>query len=89
MVICPACPMLGVNLPKDWTPNDDESGVILPTFVMDGNFKADHMKMHRTLDDVAISDGHGFMVGDKRYMQHIKASKEVKSVSSTLVDLSC
>jgi hypothetical protein len=82
-IFCPACPQPGINLSEDWKARQEEEGTLMRSFVMDGNFKAEHMKMRRPFDDVAISDGHGFMVGEKRYKDHIKISKDVKLVSST------
>ena len=32
------------------------------TIVMDGNFVSEHLRMQNPEDDVAISDGHGYMV---------------------------
>ena len=37
-------------------------------FIMvDGNFKQDHLKMKHPVDDVPLSDGHGFMVGSEDF----------------------
>jgi hypothetical protein len=48
--------------------------------VQDGNFSAEHLKMRRPEDDVALADGTGFMVGDVDYKAHLKVAKEVKEV---------
>jgi hypothetical protein len=79
---CPACPQPGLNLPEDWKTHEGDTGSIMPSFVMDGNFKVEHMKMQKPLDDVTIADGHGFMVGEERYKEHIRIVKEVKLVCS-------
>jgi hypothetical protein len=80
-IFCPACPQPGINLSEDWKARQEEEGTLMRSYVMDGNFKAEHMKMCRPFNDVAISNGHGFMVGEKRYKDHIKISKDVKLVS--------
>lgn len=50
-------------------------------FNMDGNFKAEHMRMRRPENDIAISDGTGFMVGTERYKTYLAATQEEKRVS--------
>ena len=50
--------------------------------VMDGNFTAEHMKMRNPDDDVELTDGHGFMVGEKPYKEHLKSAVEDKEVSN-------
>ena len=52
---------------------------------MDGNFSAEHMKMRNPEDDVELTDGHGFMVGDKRYKEHLKNAVEDKEVRGAIV----
>ena len=42
--------------------------------VVDGNFHAEHMKMRRGEEDVALADGTGFMVGEAAYQAHLKSS---------------
>ena len=42
--------------------------------VVDGNFHAEHMKMRRGDEDVALADGTGFMVGEAAYQAHLKSS---------------
>jgi hypothetical protein len=49
--------------------------------VTDGNFSADSMKMKNPMDDVALSDGRGFMVHDGPYQNHLKEAKEIPQVS--------
>ncbi|KAH9941379.1 hypothetical protein B0H21DRAFT_780214 [Amylocystis lapponica] len=78
---CVACPQPGVNLPPEW--KEDENQLIYTRgFMMDGNFSAEHLKMRRPANDVAISDGTGFMVGEGRYKAHLKVANEVKLKSS-------
>ncbi|KAH9840335.1 uncharacterized protein C8Q71DRAFT_722022 [Rhodofomes roseus] len=67
---CVACPMPGVNLKAGWE-QDPDRWKFMQTFVMDGNFSAEHLKMRCPADDVAIGDGHGFMVTDAPYKNHL------------------
>jgi hypothetical protein len=39
--------------------------------VVDGNFTAQHMKMRKPEDDVALSDGLAYMVANEPYQNHI------------------
>jgi hypothetical protein len=41
------------------------------SFVMDGNFKAEHLHPIKPLDEVWLSNGLGFMVGKDRYKEHL------------------
>jgi hypothetical protein len=45
------------------------------TFVMDGNFSAEHMKMRRKDDDAAMTNGTGFMTESSRYAEHLRIAK--------------
>lgn len=38
-------------------------------------------------DDVALSDGHGFMVTDSPYKEHLKVAKDVKEVQVCFLTL--
>ncbi len=40
-------------------------------FMIDGWFKARHLRMKYPEDDVPIADGHGFMVTDAPYQKHL------------------
>lgn len=42
--------------------------------IMDGNFTAQHRKMKNPEDDVRFADGHGFMVEDAPYREHLKTA---------------
>jgi hypothetical protein len=50
-------------------------------FMMDGNFKAEHMKMRNPENDVPLSNGTGFMVSKKPYELHLKSAVERRQVS--------
>ncbi|KAH7919749.1 hypothetical protein BV22DRAFT_1022428, partial [Leucogyrophana mollusca] len=80
-LFCPACPQPGVNLPGNWV-DIYKSWLVMPRFVVDGNFSAQHMKMKRPEDDVSLTDGEGYMVAEGPYAVHMKASVESKEKSS-------
>jgi hypothetical protein len=52
---------------------------------VDGNFSAEHMKMKKPKDDVWLSDGEGYVVGEGPYSQHLKDTVEMKQVKFELI----
>ena len=52
--------------------------------VLDGNFSAQHRKMRNPEDDVALADGHAFMVTDAPYKEHLKTAAEFHEVRTSL-----
>lgn len=46
----------------------------------DGNFVAEHLYMRNPEDDVALTDGDGYMVGCADYEQHLREAPEVREV---------
>ena len=58
------------------------------TILGDGNFKQDHLKMKHPVDDIPLSDGHGFMVGSKdfdRYTSELGPEKPEVRLFSILI----
>ena len=47
---------------------------------MDGNSKADHMRMKRPDHDVWVSDGEGYFARHEEYLHHVKTAKYKKQV---------
>ncbi|KAG0692451.1 hypothetical protein DFH29DRAFT_985764 [Suillus ampliporus] len=43
---------------------------------MDGNFKAEHLYPANPTDEVALTNGLGFMVGDSRYKMHLTEAQD-------------
>ncbi|KAI0257960.1 hypothetical protein BC834DRAFT_1036787, partial [Gloeopeniophorella convolvens] len=60
-IFCPACPQPSKNLPPDWKERF-RPGSIIRSFIMDGNFTAEHMRARTSEADVALSAGTTFMV---------------------------
>lgn len=56
--------------------------------VLDGNFSAQHKHMRNPEDDVALADGHAFMVTDAPYKEHLKTAAEFKEVGRHILTLS-
>jgi hypothetical protein len=47
---------------------------------MDGNFEASHQKMKKGEEDVALADGHSYMVPETEYKEHLKTAVEIAEV---------
>ncbi|KAK7692105.1 hypothetical protein QCA50_003724 [Cerrena zonata] len=74
-LFCPACPQPGVNLPDDWK-SDPDRKKYMRTLLADGNFKQDHLKMKYDSDDVALSDGHGYMVTRAPFEEYLSSTSD-------------
>ncbi|KAG1892924.1 uncharacterized protein F5891DRAFT_1131426 [Suillus fuscotomentosus] len=83
-LFCPACPQPGINvlLSEDESLDDDPSWKYTQSFVMDGNFKAEHLHPIKPFDEVWLSDRLGFMVGKDRYKMHLAEAADTVEKSS-------
>ncbi|KAN0140496.1 hypothetical protein V8E53_001705 [Lactarius tabidus] len=70
VIFCPACLQPGINLPSDWKDR------YTSTFIMDGNFSAEHMQCRTGEKDVHLSAGMAFMANPEEYKAHLKSGKE-------------
>ncbi|KAN0125265.1 hypothetical protein V8E53_015656 [Lactarius tabidus] len=80
-IFCPACPQPGVNLPDDWRTRYTPTQLIR-TFIMDGNFSAEHMKCRSGEQDTPLSSGMAFMTSPDPYIKHLNSGKEITQVST-------
>lgn len=55
---------------------------VMRSLVVDGNFKADHIKLKRAADDVWLTDGEGMMTARAPYKAHLAIAIETKEVRS-------
>lgn len=97
-IFCALCAQPGINLPEDWREYENRcvyrychlkgaeicfsKTLFMRGFMMDGNFKAEHMRMRNPENDVPLSDGTGFMVSKEPYESHLKSAVERRQVSS-------
>ncbi|KAG1870786.1 hypothetical protein F4604DRAFT_1681662 [Suillus subluteus] len=101
-LFCPACPQPGINVlvAGDESLDDDDknspSWKYTRSFVMDGNFKAEHLHPIKPFDEVWLSDGLGFMVGKDRQMnmdyalcEAARHNMEGISRAVTFYDINC
>ncbi|KAH9024354.1 hypothetical protein EDB85DRAFT_1870163 [Lactarius pseudohatsudake] len=78
-IFCPACPQPGINLPNDWKTRY-EPNELIRTFIMDGNFSAEHMRHRSGEKDVALSAGMAFMANPELYKTHLRSGTEIVQV---------
>ncbi|KAH9035584.1 hypothetical protein EDB84DRAFT_1269414 [Lactarius hengduanensis] len=79
-IFCPACPQPGINLPKDW--KTLYPPYLIRTFIMDGNFSAEHMRHRSGEKDVALSAGMAFMANPNSYKAHLQSGQEIAQPST-------
>ncbi|EIW81842.1 hypothetical protein CONPUDRAFT_54267, partial [Coniophora puteana RWD-64-598 SS2] len=79
--VCPGCPRPQINMPDGWQADPDgwKYGV---TLCMDGNFKADHLRMRKQVNDVPMTDGAAYMTESKAYQEHLHTYPDKKEVST-------
>ena len=56
------------------------SDQLIRTFIMDGNFSAEHMKHRSGERDISLSSGMAFMANPETYKAHLRSAKEVPQV---------
>ncbi|KAN0138021.1 hypothetical protein V8E53_004156 [Lactarius tabidus] len=71
-VFCALCTQPGINLPEDWRDYENSKILFMQGFMMDGNFKAEHMKMRNPKNNIPLSEGTGFMVSRGPYELHLQ-----------------
>ncbi|KAG1853038.1 hypothetical protein F4604DRAFT_1933492 [Suillus subluteus] len=76
-LFCPACPQPGVKVNLAERNVSDPAWLYSRSLVMDGNFKAEHIFPANPTDEVALTDGLGFMVGDGRYKLHLAEAQDI------------
>ena len=81
-IFCPACPQHEVNLPPDWHERHDQ-WMYHCVFVTNGNFKADHVRPQKPVQDVWLNDGTGMAPNRERYQDFIKMATEKPTVHMT------
>ena len=53
--------------------------VYIRSMVVDGNFKADHVKQKNSEDDVFLTDGQSFMTAREPYKIHLEEATKLSS----------
>jgi hypothetical protein len=53
---------------------------VMRSVVVDGNFKADHVRQKRPDDDIWLTAGEGIFTERTRYFEHLAIAEETKEV---------
>lgn len=83
-IFCPACPQPGINLPENWK-MDENRWVYRRFFVLDGNFKADHVRQKRAAPDLWLSEGGGMLTRRAEYKEFLRTAINRHTVSRPLL----
>ncbi|KIK72256.1 hypothetical protein PAXRUDRAFT_119086, partial [Paxillus rubicundulus Ve08.2h10] len=78
---CPACPQPGVNLSEDWTGDLGGAWKYSRSFVMDGNFSAEHMKLKND-NDFDLTGRSGYFTALSRYRAHLQIANDKQPKST-------
>ncbi len=60
---------------------------LMRTFIMDGNFSAEHMKCRTGDSETPLSPGMAFMANPEPYQAHLRSGLEIPQVCSTVLSL--
>ncbi|KAF8263675.1 hypothetical protein EI94DRAFT_1772867 [Lactarius quietus] len=90
-IFCPACPQPGINLPDDWKIRYNEYGFmifmtmnqLIRTFIMDGNFAAEHMRCRSEDKDVPLSPRMAFMANPEHTRPTLKVVRNPFNTCNT------
>jgi len=80
---CVACPQEGKNIADDWREHNN-AWMYRMQLAADGNFKADHVKLHRPGVDVWLVDGGGISPNTAQYADFLRTAAEIPTVSGNL-----
>ncbi|KAF8066722.1 hypothetical protein FPV67DRAFT_1768075 [Lyophyllum atratum] len=73
-VMCPACPLPGINLPDTWREAPDHERWLYALFLgIDANFRLKRLKVSSAEHDPGLNHGYAYFVDDpkfKAYLQH-------------------
>ncbi|KAH6916353.1 hypothetical protein BKA70DRAFT_1419261 [Coprinopsis sp. MPI-PUGE-AT-0042] len=77
-VVCPACPMPGINLPDGWEQAAAGRSFIYRLFIaVDANFRLRRKDVSSEERDPGLNQGHAFIVGETRFKEHLAEFGEV------------
>ncbi|KIJ11602.1 hypothetical protein PAXINDRAFT_15515 [Paxillus involutus ATCC 200175] len=71
----------GVNLSEDWIEDLGGAWKYSRSFVMDGNFSAEHMKLKNN-NDFALTGGTGYFTASPRYQAHLQIADDKQPKST-------
>ncbi|KAJ3509357.1 hypothetical protein NLJ89_g5259 [Agrocybe chaxingu] len=72
-VVCPACPMPGVNLPENWKLHPQSDQWLYSLFIgIDANFQLKRMNVSDDHRDPGLNHGYAYLVEDSKYQAYLR-----------------
>ncbi|KAG1820930.1 uncharacterized protein BJ212DRAFT_1247948, partial [Suillus subaureus] len=81
---CPPCLQPGVNVNLSEKNAANPAWLYSRSLVMDGNFKAEHLFPVNPTNEVALTDGLGFMIGNAQYKMHLAEAQDIPKENLTV-----
>ncbi|KAG6818624.1 hypothetical protein H0H93_003377 [Arthromyces matolae] len=76
-VLCPACPLPGINLPKDWKSSPPETEWLYALFVgIDANFRLKRLNVSSEEKDPGLNRGCAYFVDPASFAQYLEAFQD-------------
>ncbi|KJA24436.1 hypothetical protein HYPSUDRAFT_136378, partial [Hypholoma sublateritium FD-334 SS-4] len=84
-VLCPACPLPGINLPVDWKTRPDSEQWLYTQFVaIDANFRLKRFNVSSGERDPGLNHGYAYIVEEKKFKHYLSIyDKKVHEEKST------
>ncbi|KAH6888259.1 hypothetical protein BKA70DRAFT_1121889 [Coprinopsis sp. MPI-PUGE-AT-0042] len=72
-VVCPACPIPGINLPQDWKDAPTNHRFLYRLFLaIDANFQLCRKDVLNEEHNPGLNQGHAFIVEEKQFKEHLR-----------------
>ncbi|KAM6497177.1 hypothetical protein JOM56_007650, partial [Amanita muscaria] len=73
VVLCPACPQPGRNLPSDWMKESPKRQWLYTLFLgLDANFRLKRLNVSKDADDPDLNQGCAYFVNDKSFQTYLQ-----------------
>ncbi|KAJ2935743.1 hypothetical protein H1R20_g1351, partial [Candolleomyces eurysporus] len=70
VVLCPACPLSGINLPEGWN-NDDNQWLHALFLAIDANFRLTRRMVSDDLKDPGLNRGYAYIVEETKFKEYL------------------
>ncbi|KJA17059.1 hypothetical protein HYPSUDRAFT_70954 [Hypholoma sublateritium FD-334 SS-4] len=84
-VLCPACPLPGINLPDDWRSWPESEQWLYSQFIaIDANFRLKRFNVSNNQRDPGLNHGYAYVVEETRFKQYLATyDKKIHEEKST------
>ncbi|TFK68354.1 hypothetical protein BDN72DRAFT_870985 [Pluteus cervinus] len=85
VVLCPACPHPGKNLPENYESESPELAWLYTLFVgIDANFRLKRLDVSSEANDPSLNCGYGYVVEERQYKQYLaELDQQIEQAEST------